>query len=116
MEILPEWVSSERLSEIIVMINDNKISFTSGKEILTNLIKNDINPNEFAETNNLIQENDFEEIGKIVKDVIEANNDVVQRIKDGEDKLIGFLVGQIIKSSAGNINPSIAKDLLLKEL
>ena len=116
MEILPEWVSSERLSEIITMINDNKISFTSGKEILTNLIKNDINPNEFAETNNLIQENDFEEIGKIVKDVIEANDDVVQRIKDGEDKLIGFLVGQIIKSSGGNINPSIAKDLLLKEL
>ena len=116
MEILPEWVSCEKLSEIILMINDNKISFTSGKEILTNLIKNDINPNEFAETNNLIQENDFEEIGKIVKDVIEANNDVVQRIKDGEDKLIGFLVGQIIKSSGGNINPSIAKDLLLKEL
>jgi len=116
MEILPEWVSSERLSEIITMINDNKISFTSGKEILTNLIKNDINPNEFAETNNLIQENNFDEIGKIVKDVIEANNDVVQRIKDGEDKLIGFLVGQIIKSSGGNINPSIAKDLLLKEL
>ena len=116
METLPEWFSSERLSEIITLINDNKISFTSGKEILTNLIKNDINPNEFAETNNLIQENDFEEIGKIVKDVIEANNDVVQRIKDGEDKLIGFLVGQIIKSSGGNINPSIAKDLLLKEL
>ncbi len=44
------------------------------------------------------------------------SNDVVQRIKDGEDKLIGFLVGQIIKSSGGNINPSIAKDLLLKEL
>ncbi len=116
METLPEWFSSERLSEIITLINDNKISFTSGKEILTNLIKNDINPNEFAETNNLIQENDFDEIGKIVKDVIESNNDVVQRIKDGEDKLIGFLVGQIIKSSGGNINPSIAKDLLLKEL
>ena len=116
METLPEWFSSERLSEIITLINDNKISFTSGKEILTNLIKNDINPNEFAETNNLIQENDFDEIGKIVKDVIEGNNDVVQRIKDGEDKLIGFLVGQIIKSSGGNINPSIAKDLLLKEL
>ena len=116
METLPEWFSSERLSEIITLINENKISFTSGKEILTNLIKNDINPNEFAETNNLIQENDFDEIGKIVKDVIEANNDVVQRIKDGEDKLIGFLVGQIIKSSGGNINPSIAKDLLLKEL
>ena len=66
--------------------------------------------------NKLIQENDFDEIRKIVKEVIEDNKDVVQRIKEGEDKLFGFLVGQIIKSSGGNINPSIAKDLLLKEL
>ena len=35
---------------------------------------------------------------------------------EGEEKLVGFLVGQIIKSSKGNINPSIAKELLLKEL
>ena len=115
-ENLPEWVNSERLSEIITMINDNKISFTSGKEVLTNLIQNEINPTDFAESNNLIQENDFDEISKIVKDVFEANKEVVQRIKDGEEKLVGFLVGQIIKSSGGNINPSIAKDLLLKEL
>ena len=40
----------------------------------------------------------------------------MERIKDGEEKLVGFLVGQIIKSSKGNINPSVAKDLLLKEL
>jgi aspartyl-tRNA(Asn)/glutamyl-tRNA(Gln) amidotransferase subunit B len=98
------------------MINDNKISFTSGKEVLTNLIQNEINPTDFAESNNLIQENDFDEISKIVKDVFEANKEVVQRIKDGEEKLVGFLVGQVIKSSGGNINPSIAKDLLLKEL
>ena len=39
MEELPEWFTSERLSEIIKMINENKISFTSGKEILNNLIQ-----------------------------------------------------------------------------
>ena len=116
MEELPEWFTSERLSEIIKMINENKISFTSGKEILNNLIQNEIIPTKYAEDNNLIQDNDSDEIAKIVKNVIESNKEVVERIKDGEEKLVGFLVGQIIKSSKGNINPSIAKDLLLKEL
>ena len=64
----------------------------------------------------LISSEDSEEIIKIVTEVISDNQDVVERIKDGEEKLIGFLVGQIIKSSGGNINPSIAKELLLKEL
>ena len=116
MEELPEWFTSERLSEIIKMINENKISFTSGKEILNNLIQNEIIPTKYAEDNNLIQDNDSDEIAKIVQNVIESNKEVVERIKDGEEKLVGFLVGQIIKSSKGNINPSIAKDLLLKEL
>ena len=98
------------------MVNENKISFTSGKEILNNLINGDVNPIKFAEENNLYQENDSEEIIKIVTEVISDNQDVVERIKNGEEKLIGFLVGQIIKSSGGNINPSIAKELLLKEL
>tara|TARA_B100000131_G_scaffold170905_1_gene165110 strand:+ start:4755 stop:6194 length:1440 start_codon:yes stop_codon:yes gene_type:complete len=116
MEELPEWLTSEKLSEIIKMINENKISFTSGKEILTNLIQNEISPSKYAEENNLIQDNDSDEIAKIVKNVVESNTEVVERIKDGEEKLVGFLVGQIIKSSKGNINPSIAKELLLKEL
>ncbi len=115
-EGIPQWLTYEKLSEIIQMIIDDKISFTSGKQILKNLIDNDINPSEFAESNNLYQENDLDEISNIVKDVINTNQDVVARIKEGEEKLVGFLVGQIIKSSGGNINPSKAKDLLLKEL
>ena len=39
-----------------------------------------------------------------------------ERIKNGEEKLVGFMVGQIIKSSGGSINPGIAKEILSKEL
>ena len=81
-----------------LVYDENKISFTSGKEILTNLIQNEISPSKYAEDNNLIQDNDSDEIAKIVKNVVESNTEVVERIKDGEEKLVGFLVGQIIKS------------------
>ena len=65
---------------------------------------------------NLIQENNIEEISKIVEEVIENNSEVLERIANGEEKLIGFLVGQIIKISKGQVNPSVAKELLLKEI
>lgn len=113
---LPNWVTAKNLSEIIILVNNDKISFTSAKEILTKLIEEKLEPEEYAVSNNLIQENDIDEIGKIVLEVIDSNEEVINRISDGEDKLIGFLVGQIIKLSKGKVNPSMAKELLLKEI
>ena len=113
---LPSWVTAKNLSEIIILVNDDKISFTSAKEILGKLIEGELIPEEYAESNNLIQENNIDEISKIVSEVIESNEEVLRRISEGEDKLIGFLVGQIIKLSKGKVNPSVAKDLLLKEI
>ena len=48
--------------------------------------------------------------------VIKENQDIVERLEDPEDKLVGFLVGQIMKSSENKVNPGTVKDILLKEL
>ncbi len=112
----PEWMTAEQLAEIISLVKSDKISFTSGKEILGELIEEKINPEEYAISNKLIQENDTEEISKMVKEIIKENSEVLERIANGEQKLIGFLVGQVIKLSKGKVNPSVAKELLLKEI
>lgn len=52
----------------------------------------------------------------MVKEVLDENEEVIERISNGEEKLIGFLVGQVIKLSNGKVNPSVAKELLLKEI
>ena len=112
----PTWLNPENLSEIISLVKADKISFTSGKEILSKLIDEQIIPEEYAIANKLIQENDTEEISKMVKEVLHENKEVIERIANGEEKLIGFLVGQVIKLSRGKVNPSVAKELLLKEI
>ena len=112
----PEWFSAELLSEIIGLIKENKISFTSGKTILSEILQKNITVDEIATENDLYQENNEEKIVELVKKVINDSEDIVQRIKDGEDKLVGFLVGQVIKNSGGSVNPGIAKELLSKEL
>ena len=113
---LPSWVTATKLSEIITLVKEDKISFTSGKEILAKLIQEELVPEDFAVANNLIQENNIDEISKIVKEVIDNNAEVLERISNGEEKLIGFLVGQILKLSKSQVNPSLAKELVLREI
>ena len=113
---LPSWVTATKLSEIITLVKEDKISFTSGKEILAKLIEEELVPEDFAVANNLIQENNIDEISKIVKEVIDNNAEVLERISNGEEKLIGFLVGQILKLSKSQVNPSLAKELVLREI
>ncbi len=73
-------------------------------------------PKSYATDNNLIQSSDDEEIKTLVTSVIKENQDIVERLEDPEDKLVGFLVGQVMKSSVNKVNPGSVKDILLKEL
>ena len=41
----------------------------------------------------------------MINQIIQENQDIVDRIKSGEDKLVGFLVGQLMKQSNGSVNP-----------
>ena len=83
---------------------------------MTEILTTDTTPSNVADQKNLFQENDSEKISEMINQIIQENQDVVDRIKLGEDKLVGFLVGQLMKQSNGSINPGMAKDLLLKEL
>ena len=113
---LPDWVDSEKISNLINLFETNEVSFTSAKDILAKLLGEDIDPKSYATDNNLIQSSDDEEIKTLVTSVIKENQDIVERLEDPEDKLVGFLVGQVMKSSVNKVNPGSVKDILLKEL
>ena len=113
---LPQWLNSEKLASLINLFEDNEVSFTSAKDILAKLLIEDIDPKSFASDNNLIQSSDNDEIQSLVTLVINENQDIVERLENPEDKLVGFLVGQVIKSSESKVNPGSVKEVLLKEL
>ena len=113
---LPQWVNSEKLAGLINLFENNEVSFTSAKDILAKLLIEDIDPKSFASDNNLIQSSDNDEIKALVTSVINENQDIVERLENPEDKLVGFLVGQVMKSSESKVNPGSVKEILLKEL
>ncbi len=63
-----------------------------------------------------IQNSDEGEIAKIVAQVLSENAAAAEDVKNGEMKAIGFLVGQVMKLSQGKANPSLAQELIKKQL
>lgn len=101
------------------LLQSNKLSSTKAKELFVELSSLDKLPAdvlEYATKNGYVQMSDTSAIAAIVKKVLEDNPKAAEDIKSGEMKAIGFLVGQVMKQSAGKANPSIAQDLIKKEL
>lgn len=72
--------------------------------------------NKYAKDKGYVQVSDSGAIEKIADQVIAENPKAVEDIKNGETKAIGFLVGQVMKLSKGQANPSMAQELLQKKI
>ena len=101
--------------KISEMLTANLISSTAGKEILKLKAQSPaISIEELAKDK--IQVSDKAELGKIVAEVVAENQKAAADVKKGEAKAIGFLVGQVMQKSAGKANPSLAEQIIKKQL
>lgn len=112
-------IEQRNLVYLAQMVEENKLSSTASKEIFNELISgNQKTPQAIAEEKNLLQVSDEAEIIKIVEQVLSdpSAKKAVEDIKSGNDKAIGFLVGQVMKLSKGKANPGMAQKLILERL
>jgi len=108
--------SDENLIKLSQMVADNKLSSTTAKEVLAEVLKSDADPEQVAAEKNLLQVSDEGEIIKIVDQVLAENEKAATDVKNGEMKAIGYLVGQVMKLSQGKANPALATNLIKKQL
>ena len=106
----------QHLVKLSQMVGQNKLSSTAAKEVLEIMLKNGQDPEQIAEAKNLLQVSDEGAIAEIVATVLAQNEKAVQDIRNGEMKVLGFLVGQVMKQSQGKANPSLATELIKKQL
>ena len=114
-------VGPRRVTQVALMAEENKISSNSAKEIFLYLFDDASvgkTPLEIAEEKNLLQMSDEESIAAVVEEVIAdpASAASIADIKSGKDKAIGYLVGQVMKKSAGKANPGLAQKLIRERL
>lgn len=108
----------EAFIELSQMVDANELSSTAAKEVFNELLVSDKTPREIAEAKNLLQVSDEGAIAAIVDEVLadSASAKAVADIKAGNDKAIGYLVGQIMKKSQGKANPALAQKLIRERL
>ncbi len=106
--------ASSSLVTLTSMLDSGDLSSTAAKEVLYTLLTQGGEPKEIAEDKNLIQESDEDALVMVVQQVLSDNQQAADDIKNGELKAIGFLVGQVMKATAGKANPSVVQDIIKK--
>lgn len=114
-------VGPRRLVELSQMVGDNKLSSTGAKEVFLALFdeaNTGKSPEDIASAKNLLQVSDESVIAAIVDDVLAdpASAQSLRDLREGKDKAIGYLVGQIMKKSQGKANPALAQKLIRERL
>lgn len=110
-------ISAESLASLTAMKAEDKISSSAMQQIFNALIEEpDQPPLEMAKKLNLLQVSDQSFLEPIIREVLLANPDEVQRYKEGKKALIGFFIGEVMKRSRGKANPKQVKETITKEL
>jgi glutaminyl-tRNA synthetase len=98
------------------MVDDATISSKIAKEVFEQMSKSGENPTQIVETKGLVQISDPAKILPIIDEIIAKNPDNVEKFKAGNKKLLGFFVGQVLKTTGGKANPKVVNELVGKRL
>lgn len=104
------------LSKMIQLIEKGTISSKIAKKVFNELIEKGGDPEEIVKAKGLVQISDEGALRKIVTEILDNNEQSIEDFKNGKDRAIGFLVGQIMKATKGQANPPLVNKILLEEI
>ena len=109
-------ISVDNFVEFIGLIDSKVLNSKTAKKVIEILFETNKSPKLIVEEEGLIQISDSDELEKIVLEVLENNTQSVEDYKDGKDRALGFLVGQVMKATRGKGNPQMINELILKNI
>ena len=104
------------IAELVKMTDDAVISTKIAKEVFEHMSKSGENPVKIVEEKGLKQISNPDEILPVIDEVIAKNPENVQKYRDGNKKLFGFFVGQVLKATGGKANPEVVNRLIRERL
>jgi aspartyl-tRNA(Asn)/glutamyl-tRNA(Gln) amidotransferase subunit B len=104
------------LAELIGMVDDGLVSSSAAKEVLDGVLSGEGSPQAVAERRDLLQVSDTDTLAKVVDEVLAANPQAIDEYSNGEQKVVGFLVGQVMKATQGKADPRAVNQILLERL
>jgi len=115
MSIQEANLDQKLLAKLVKLVDDGTISNAQAKKLVDDLMVGK-DPEVAAKEKGLVQVSDTGAIQVMVDAVLEANPQAIEDFRNGKDKAIGFLVGQVMKQSRGQANPQIVNGLVSEAL
>jgi len=109
-------VKPEGLVKLLGLVERGTINRNTAKDVFEEMYKTGRDPGSLVQEKGLTQISDETAIIDTIMEVIKRNPKEVERFKAGEEKLLGFFMGQVMKLTKGKANPKIVNELLLKIL
>lgn len=124
---LPAWLSKngktlencdakpQDIAEMVNMIESGDISGKQAKEVFEDVMKG-ISPAIIVEEKGLKQVSDTSLIEALIKETLDEQPQSIEDYRNGKDRAVGFLVGQVMKKSKGQANPAMTNKMIVEEL
>ena len=105
-------LTNQQLNDLLARIEDGTLSSSLAKEVFELAWDMDDSVDEIIEERGLQQLSDEDELTALVQTVMAEHPAQVEQIRSGQTKVIGFLVGQVMKSTQGKADPKRVNELL----
>jgi len=105
-----------QIAQLIKMVDEKTISSKIAKQVFEDMTISGKNPTQIVEEKGLVQISDPSIILPIIDEIIAKNPDNVTKFKEGNTKLLGFFVGQVLKTTGGKANPQLVNKLVAQQL
>jgi aspartyl-tRNA(Asn)/glutamyl-tRNA(Gln) amidotransferase subunit B len=105
-------VTAAALAELVELTENKTVNSKTAKDLLTRLFTSGGSPREIVAAEGLAQVSDAGAIDAVAAEVIARNAKVVADYRAGKEKVLGFLVGQVMKESRGKADPQLAEERL----
>lgn len=112
LDITASPISPEHLGALVGLISNGDISGRIAKDVFTEMVKTRADPVTIVEAKGLCQISDSGAIENVVHQVLAEHVDKVEQYRGGKSKLFGFFVGQVMKATGGQANPSLVNNTL----
>lgn len=106
--------SAQNMNDLLKYADKGRINLNTASSVLQKMQETGKNPADIIKEDGLEQTDNADEIRKIIEEVMKENPDEYKRYKEGEKKLRGFFIGQIMKKTGGKADPKTVNQMLNK--
>jgi aspartyl-tRNA(Asn)/glutamyl-tRNA(Gln) amidotransferase subunit B len=97
------------------MVDEGDLSATAAKDVLAAVLAGEGGPRDIAEERDLLQISDVSAIEAEVAEVLDEHPEALEKIRSGDSKPIGFLVGRVMRATGGKADPRMVQEMIRRK-